>query len=151
MKQNLSPWKWVPTLYFAEGLPYVAVMVLSLVMYKRMGISNTEVALYTSWLNLPWVIKPLWSPFVDLLKTKRWWIVSMQLLIGAGLEIDIIAGHALIAGNGVRQNDFIGIADMGLGRRIGNGCGYIIRFLFHGKFLLYRNAYLLPIILNNPP
>ena len=83
MKQNLSPWKWVPTLYFAEGLPYVAVMVLSLVMYKRMGISNTEVALYTSWLNLPWVIKPLWSPFVDLLKTKRWWIVSMQLLIGA--------------------------------------------------------------------
>lgn len=85
MKQNLSPWKWVPTLYFAEGLPYVAVMVLSLVMYKRMGISNTEVALYTSWLNLPWVIKPLWSPFVDLLKTKRWWIVSMQLLIGAGL------------------------------------------------------------------
>ncbi len=58
MKQNLSPWKWVPTLYFAEGLPYVAVMVLSLVMYKRMGISNTEVALYTSWLNLPWVIKP---------------------------------------------------------------------------------------------
>ena len=70
MKQNLSPWKWVPTLYFAEGLPYVAVMVLSLVMYKRMGISNTEVALYTSWLNLPWVIKPLWSPFVDLLKTN---------------------------------------------------------------------------------
>ena len=54
-----SPWYWVPSLYFAEGLPYVAVMILSLVMYKRMGISNTEVALYTSWLNLPWVIKPL--------------------------------------------------------------------------------------------
>lgn len=53
-----SPWYWVPSLYFAEGLPYVAVMILSLVMYKRMGISNTEVALYTSWLNLPWVIKP---------------------------------------------------------------------------------------------
>ncbi len=80
-----SVWKWVPSLYFAEGLPYVIVMTLSLVMYKRMGISNTDIALYTSWLNLPWVIKPLWSPFVDLIKTKRWWIVSMQLLIGAGL------------------------------------------------------------------
>lgn len=83
--KKTSPWTWVPTLYFAEGLPYVAVMTLSLVMYKRMGISNAEVALYTSWLNLPWVVKPLWSPFVDLLKTKRWWIVSMQLLLGAGL------------------------------------------------------------------
>lgn len=80
-----SPWYWVPSLYFAEGLPYVAVMILSLVMYKRMGISNTEIALYTSWLNLPWVIKPLWSPFVDLLRTKRWWIVTTQLLLGAGL------------------------------------------------------------------
>ncbi|WP_300727768.1 MFS transporter [uncultured Bacteroides sp.] len=80
-----SPWSWVPTLYFAEGIPYIAVMTISLVMYKRMGISNTEIALYTSWLNLPWVIKPLWSPFVDLLRTKRWWITAMQLLIGAGL------------------------------------------------------------------
>ena len=80
-----SPWAWVPSLYFAEGLPYVAVMIISLVMYKRMGISNTEIALYTSWLNLPWVIKPLWSPFIDIIKTKRYWITSMQLLIGAGL------------------------------------------------------------------
>ncbi len=80
-----SPWAWVPTLYFTEGIPYVVVMTLSLVMYKRMGISNTDIALYTGWLNLPWVIKPLWSPFVDLLKTKRWWIIAMQLLIGAGL------------------------------------------------------------------
>lgn len=84
MKKD-SPWAWVPTLYFAEGLPYIAVMTLSLVMYKRMGISNTEVALYTGWLNLPWVIKPLWSPFIDLMRTKRWWIVTMQLLIGTAL------------------------------------------------------------------
>lgn len=84
MKKD-SPWAWVPTLYFAEGLPYIAVMTLSLVMYKRMGISNAEVALYTGWLNLPWVIKPLWSPFIDLMRTKRWWIVMMQLLIGAAL------------------------------------------------------------------
>lgn len=84
MQKKTSPWSWIPTLYLAEGLPYVAVMTISVILYKRMGISNTDIALYTSWLYLPWVIKPFWSPFVDLLKTKRWWIVSMQLLIGAG-------------------------------------------------------------------
>jgi PAT family beta-lactamase induction signal transducer AmpG len=84
-QKKVHPWAWIPTLYFAEGLPYVAVMVVSVIMYKNLGISNTDIALYTSWLYLPWVIKPFWSPFVDLLKTKRWWIVSMQLLIGAGL------------------------------------------------------------------
>ena len=84
MNTKRNPWAWIPTLYFAEGLPYVAVMVVSVVMYKRFGLSNTDIALYTSWLYLPWVIKPFWSPFVDILKTKRWWIVSMQLLIGAG-------------------------------------------------------------------
>ena len=75
----------MPTLYFAEGVPYVAVMTISLILYKRLGLSNTDITLYTSWLYLPWVIKPLWSPFVDILKSKRWWIVTMQLLIGAAL------------------------------------------------------------------
>ena len=84
MKKN-SPWAWIPTLYFAQGLPYVAVMTISVIMYKRLGISNAELAFYTGWLNLPWVIKPLWSPFIDLMKTKRWWTTTMQLLIGAGL------------------------------------------------------------------
>jgi PAT family beta-lactamase induction signal transducer AmpG len=83
--KKISPWAWIPTLYFAEGLPYVAVMTISVIMYKKLNISNTDIALYTSWLYLPWVIKPFWSPFVDLLKTKRWWIVTMQLLVGAGL------------------------------------------------------------------
>ena len=83
--KHTSPWAWIPTLYFAQGLPYVAVMTISVIMYKRLGISNTELAFYTGWLNLPWVIKPLWSPFIDLIKTKRWWIVTMQLLMGAGL------------------------------------------------------------------
>ncbi len=82
--KKTSPWAWIPSLYFAEGLPYVAVMIISMAMYKKLGISNTDSALYTSWLYLPWVIKPLWSPFVDIIKTKRWWIVCMQLLIGAG-------------------------------------------------------------------
>ena len=83
--KKTSPWAWIPTLYFAQGLPYVAVMTISVIMYKRLGISNAELAFYTGWLNLPWVIKPLWSPFIDLIKTKRWWITAMQLLIGAGL------------------------------------------------------------------
>lgn len=85
MKTTRNPWAWVPTLYFAEGIPYVAVMTISLIMYKRLGLSNADITLYTSWLYLPWVIKPFWSPFIDLIKTKRWWIVSMQLLIGAAL------------------------------------------------------------------
>ncbi|MDP2336315.1 MAG: MFS transporter [Bacteroidota bacterium] len=80
-----NPWAWIPTLYFAEGIPYVVAMTVAVIMFKRLGISNTDIALYTSWLYLPWVIKPLWSPIVDLLKTKRWWIIIMQLLIGAGL------------------------------------------------------------------
>ena len=80
-----NPWAWVPTLYFAEGLPYVIVITLSVVMYKQLGLGNAEVAYYTGWFYLPWLIKPLWSPFVDLLRTKRWWIVTMQLLMGAGM------------------------------------------------------------------
>ena len=82
---NKNPWAWVPTLYFAEGVPYVAVMTISVIIYKRLGLSNTDITLYTSWLYLPWVIKPLWSPFVDMLRTKRWWILSMQILIAAAL------------------------------------------------------------------
>lgn len=85
MKKTTSPWAWVPSLYFAEGLPYVAVMTISLIMYKRLGLSNADITLYTSWLYLPWVIKPFWSPFIDVVKTKRWWITVMQLLIGASL------------------------------------------------------------------
>ncbi|MFW6290054.1 MAG: MFS transporter, partial [Mariniphaga sp.] len=80
-----NPWLWIPSLYFAEGLPYVFVMTVSVIMYKRLDISNTDIALYTSWLYLPWVIKPLWSPVVDILKTKRYWIVVMQLVVGAAL------------------------------------------------------------------
>lgn len=82
--QYRNPWAWIPTLYFAEGLPYVAVMTVAVIMYKKLGLSNTDIALYTSWLYLPWTIKPLWSPFVDLVKTKRVWIITMQTFIAAG-------------------------------------------------------------------
>ena len=80
-----NPIGWVPSLYFAEALPYMAVMTLSTIMYTNLGLTNTELALYTSWLYLPWVIKPIWSPIVDSMKTKRWWILAMQILIGASL------------------------------------------------------------------
>lgn len=80
-----NPWGWIPTLYFAEGLPYFAVTVLSVILYKRMGIDNASIAMYTSWLYLPWVIKPFWSPIVDMLSTRRVWIVVTQLLLGASL------------------------------------------------------------------
>ncbi len=83
--KKYHPWAWVPSLYFSQGLPYVIVMTVAGIMYKRMGISNTDITLYTGWLNLPWVIKPLWSPIVDILKAKRWWIIIMQWIIGAGL------------------------------------------------------------------
>ena len=85
MNQKNKSWFWVPSLYYTEGLPYAFVMIVSVVMYKKLNISNSEIALYTSWLYLPWVIKPLWSPLVDIIKTKRFWIIFMQLLIGAGL------------------------------------------------------------------
>ncbi len=84
INKKFSPWTWIPTLYFAQGLPYVAVMTIAVIMYKRLGLNNTDIALYTSWLYLPWVIKPIWSPFVDLIKTKRAWVIAMQGLIAAG-------------------------------------------------------------------
>lgn len=82
-----SAWAWIPTLYFGQAIPIVAAMTLSVIMYKKLDISNTDIALYTSWLYLPWVIKPFWSPLVDMFRTKRFWIVSLQLLIGASLAM----------------------------------------------------------------
>ncbi len=81
---NISPWAWVPTLYFAEGIPYFIVNVISVTMFKRLGMSNGDLAMYTSLLYLPWVIKPVWSPFVDVIRTKRWWILAMQLTVTIG-------------------------------------------------------------------
>jgi PAT family beta-lactamase induction signal transducer AmpG len=82
-----SAWFWVPSLYFSQGIPYVIVMTMSVVMYKRLGISNTDLALYTSWLYLPWVVKPLWSPLVDITRTKRSWVVAMQFLVALALAL----------------------------------------------------------------
>lgn len=92
------PWLWVPSLYFAQGIPYVVVMTVAVVMFKKLNVGNTEIALYTSWLYLPYAIKPLWSPVVQRLGTRRRWTVLMQLLIGAGM-----AGTALA----ISTDDFV--------------------------------------------
>ena len=82
---RINPWAWVSSLYFAEGLPYVVVMTLAVILYKNLGLSNTDIALYTSWLYLPWVIKPIWSPIVDVLGQKRNWIIVMQFIVAVAM------------------------------------------------------------------
>ncbi len=79
--RKTSPWFWIPTLYIAEGLPYFAVNTLTVLMFTNMGVSLTEMAFFTGWLYLPWVIKPFWSPFIDLFKTKRLWTIAMEAII----------------------------------------------------------------------
>ena len=81
--KSRSPWLWVPTLYFAEGIPYFVVNNISVILFKKMGMGNADMALYTSLLYLPWLIKPFWSPFVDILRTKRWWVLAMQIIMCA--------------------------------------------------------------------
>ncbi|KQQ31121.1 MFS transporter [Duganella sp. Leaf126] len=88
-----SPWAWVPSISFSQAVPYVAVMLLSTVMYKNLGVANDDLAFYTSWLYLPWVIKPLWSPVVDLFGTKRRWTVLMQLVASMALAAVALTLH----------------------------------------------------------
>lgn len=85
--RSISPWRWIPSLYFAQGIPNIVVATLSVVMYKNLQVSNTDIALYTSWLYLPWVIKPLWSPVVDFFRTKRFWILCLQFVVGLALAL----------------------------------------------------------------
>ena len=87
MKVDNRPWYWIPVLNFASGFPYVIIISVSVLMYKNLGISNEDIGLYTSLLYLPWVIKPLWSPFIDLYGTKRNWFITMQLLISIAFLI----------------------------------------------------------------
>ena len=84
-KKRVSPWAWVPSLYFAEGIPYVVVMSVAVLLYKRLGLDNTEATFYTAWLYLPWVIKPFWSPVVEIFRSKRWWIVTMEFIVGVSM------------------------------------------------------------------
>ena len=85
--KDRNPWWWIPTLYFAEGIPYFIVNNISVIMFNNMGMSKGDMAWYTSMLYLPWVIKPIWSPFVDIIKTKRWWVVAMQVIMSAAFAL----------------------------------------------------------------
>ncbi|PIV67165.1 MAG: MFS transporter, partial [Nitrospirae bacterium CG01_land_8_20_14_3_00_44_22] len=87
-----SPWAFIPTLYFAEGLPYIIINTVSVILYKKMGIDNASIAFWTSWLYLPWVIKMFWSPLVDIYSTKRKWIISTQFAMAVCL---FLAAYAL--------------------------------------------------------
>ena len=112
-----SPWFWIPTVYAAEGLPNIIVTGVSVVILLQMGMTNTQIALYTSWLQLPWIIKPLWSPFVDIFKTNRWWGITMQALMFflfwmgfSSATHDIAAdGYYMIELNDSQQSFFVGI------------------------------------------
>ena len=85
--KNISPWVWVPTLYFAQGIPYFIVNNISVMMFAKMGVPNGQMALFTSLLYLPWAIKPFWSPFVDIIRTKRWWTIMMQIVMSAAFVL----------------------------------------------------------------
>ena len=82
-----KPYAWVPSLYLGEALPFSAVMLISVIMFQELGLADAQITYYTGWLGLPWVIKPIWSPIIDNMKTKRWWIVSMQFLMGVALAL----------------------------------------------------------------
>ncbi|MBO4674109.1 MAG: MFS transporter [Bacteroidaceae bacterium] len=87
MNKSSRPYAWVPSLYLGEALPFSAVMLISVIMFKELGLSDGQITVYTGWLGIPWVIKPIWSPIIDNLKTKRWWIVTMQFLMGIALAL----------------------------------------------------------------
>ncbi|MCI6857644.1 MAG: MFS transporter [Bacteroidales bacterium] len=82
---NRNPWAWIPTLYFAQGIPFIFINMVTMVLFTQLGMSETDATLYTGWLYLPWVIKPFWGPIVDIIKTKRWWTVVMQICVAVGL------------------------------------------------------------------
>ena len=97
-KLSESGWAWVPSLYFTEGLPYFVVNTISVVMFKDLGMDNGTLALLTSLLSLPWVIKPLWSPAVDIVRSKRWWIVAMQSLMAVSvLLVSLSVGNTFLS------------------------------------------------------
>ncbi len=151
-----NPWSFLPTLYFAEGLPYVLINTVSVILYKRMGIDNADIAFWTSWLYLPWVIKMFWGPFVDVYSTKRKWILATQtamslcmLLIAVSLRSDeffylslaaFLAGAFVSATNDIATDGFYMLAlpekeqALFVGLRAGF---YRLAMIFGTGFLVY--------------
>ena len=75
-----NPWAWIPSLYFAQGIPFIFINMVTMVLFTQLGMSETDATLYTGWLYLPWVIKPFWGPIVDIVRTKRWWTATMRIV-----------------------------------------------------------------------
>lgn len=92
-RTNISPAAWVPTLYFAMGMPFVVLNMVCTLMYKGMGVSDTQIAFWTSLIMLPWTLKPLWSPFLEIYKTKKFFVVLTQVLSGVMFALVGFALH----------------------------------------------------------
>ena len=111
--KSINPWLWVPTLYFLQGIPYFLVNNISMVMFNQMGVPNGEMSFFTTLLYFPWALKFLWAPFVDLIRTKRWWFLTMQFLM-LGLAVLTIFSipqpdPATIAAMGTEVKLFMGV------------------------------------------
>ena len=89
--KSVNPWFWVPTLYFAEGVPYFLVNQISVAMFTTLGVPNDSMAFFTSLIYLPWVIKPFWAPFVDIIRTKRWWIIAMEAVMAVTMILTVLS------------------------------------------------------------
>ena len=111
--KSINPWFWVPTLYFLEGIPYFLVNNISMVMFNQMGVPNGKMSFFTTLLYFPWALKFLWAPFVDLIKTKRWWFLTMQFLMLGLAVLTILAipqpDPATIAAMGTEVKLFTGV------------------------------------------
>ena len=91
LTSNKNPWIWVPSLYFAEGVPYFLVNNISVMMFAKMGVPNDELAFFTTLLYFPWFLKGLWAPIVDVVRTKRWWIIAMQALLAVACALLVVS------------------------------------------------------------
>ena len=85
--KSINPICWVPTVYFAMGLPFVALSMVSVLMFSDMGVSNAQIAFWTSLIMLPWTLKPLWSPFLEMFKTKKYFVVATQMVTGVAFGL----------------------------------------------------------------
>lgn len=90
---SLSPWIYIPTLYFAEGIPYMIINSVSVIFYKKLGVDNTQIAFWTSLISFPWILKMFWSPFVDIYSTKRKWLLTMQIIMFFCLSFLALSFH----------------------------------------------------------
>ena len=90
---TVSPLRWVPSAYFAMGLPFVVLNMVCVLMFKGLGIEDSRIALWTSVIMFPWTLKFLWSPFLEMFRTKKYFVVLTQLISGAGFGLVALALH----------------------------------------------------------